>query len=83
MNISTNIPEREFPEIAIRRQSMNGKPVYEIDVQSVLNFQSKFGEKLLCDGFTFSLGSGCAYNCAFCYVLGIVRRHPQIVKLMK
>jgi DNA repair photolyase len=83
MNNSTNIHEREFPEIAIRRQTMNGKPVHEIDVKTIINFQSKFGEKYLCDGLTFSLGSACAYNCAFCYVLGIVRRHPQIVKLLK
>lgn len=34
----------------------------------ILNLKSKFKEKGLCDGVTFSSGSSCAYSCAFCYV---------------
>jgi DNA repair photolyase len=50
------------------RSSMNGKPVFEIPAKTVINFKSKFGEKLLCDGLTFSTGTACAYTCEFCYV---------------
>jgi DNA repair photolyase len=47
---------------------MNDKPVFEIDVKSVINLHSPFKEKLLCDGITFSAGTACAYSCQFCYV---------------
>ncbi len=71
----------EFPAISIDRKEMNGKPVYEIDVHEIINFQSAFDHKLLCTGPTFSLGSACAYSCAFCYVESIVRKHPEVHKL--
>lgn len=50
------------------------KPVFEIDAKTVIDFESDFKHKLLCDGITFSLGSVCVYSCAFCYVI------PMLVK---
>ncbi len=53
------------PEV---RTLMNGKPVVTVEAKTVLNLQSGFKEKLLCDGPTFTAGSSCAYSCSFCYV---------------
>ena len=53
---------------------MNGKPVISSPVKSVINFTSGFKEKLLSDGPTFSLGTACAYSCAFCYVPAVMAR---------
>ncbi len=61
------------------RATMNRKPVYEVPAKSVINFQSGFAHKLLCDGPTFSTGSACAYSCAFCYVPDLMRKSPHMV----
>lgn len=58
--------------------TMGGKPVYEIPVKSVINFDSGFAPKLLCDGPTFSLGTTCVYTCAFCYVPAVMAKSPQV-----
>src|SRR5438045_4689228 len=50
------------------RTTMNGKPVFTVAAKTVINFDSGFKHKLLCDGPTFSTGSACAYSCSFCYV---------------
>jgi DNA repair photolyase len=60
------------------RATMNKKPVYEVPAKSVINFESGFGHKLLCDGLTFSTGSACAYSCAFCYVPDLMRKSPHL-----
>ena len=73
----------EHPRISIKRKTMNGKPVYEITVLDVINFQTEFIHKLLCSVATFSLGSACAFSCAYCYVESIVRKHPEVVRLSK
>lgn len=57
---------------------MNKKPVYEVPAKSVINFDSGFAHKLLCDGPTFSTGSACAYSCAFCYVPDLMRKSPHL-----
>jgi DNA repair photolyase len=59
------------------RQTMNGKPVFQVRAKSVLNLESGFSHKLLCDGPTFSLGSACAYSCTFCYVEDLMRKNPH------
>jgi DNA repair photolyase len=59
---------------ATSRCTMNKKPVYEVPAKSVINFESGFSHKLLCDGPTFSTGSACAYSCAFCYVPDTMRK---------
>jgi DNA repair photolyase len=56
------------------RATMNGKPVFTVPAKTVINFESAFEHKLLCDGPTFSMGSACAYSCAFCYVPDLMRK---------
>jgi DNA repair photolyase len=63
---------------SIERSKMNGKPVYEVPAKSVLNMESGFSHKLLCDGPTFSTGSACAYSCSFCYVPDLMRKNPHM-----
>lgn len=53
---------------------MNGKPVFVVPAKTVINFESHFDKKLLCDGMTFTAGSGCVYRCAFCYVPDMERK---------
>lgn len=50
------------------RKTMNGKPVFTVPSKSVINFDSGFKQKLLCDGPTFTAGTACPYSCSFCYV---------------
>ena len=59
------------------RSLMNGKPVYTVPARSVLNLDSGFKHKLLCDGPTFSAGSACAYSCSFCYVEELMQKNPH------
>lgn len=70
------------------RTTMSGKPVLSRPAKTVLNMQSGFKTKLLCDGPTFSMGDACAYSCSFCYVPDMMRKavwmpkdqpHDQIV----
>jgi len=56
------------------RTVMNGKPVFTLPSRTVINFESGFRHKLLCDGPTFSTGSACVYRCAFCYVPDMMRK---------
>jgi DNA repair photolyase len=56
------------------RATMNGKPVFTREAKTVINFESNFSHKLLCDGPTFSAGDACVYSCAFCYVPDLVRK---------
>ncbi len=50
---------------------MGGKPVYTVPGR-ILNLDSGFKHKLLCDGPTFSAGTACQYSCSFCYVPAIM-----------
>lgn len=60
------------------RTTMNGKPVLRVPVSTVLNLYSAFKEKLLCDGPALSLGDGCAYSCAFCYVPSVYQKLDRV-----
>src|SRR5215211_4198581 len=60
------------------RAVMNGKPVFTVPAKTVLNLESGFSHKLLCDGPTFSTGSACTYKCAFCYVPAIMGKSPHL-----
>lgn len=66
------------PQMVADRKVMNGKPVFAVQSKSIINFDSGFKHKLLCDGPTFSTGSACAYSCAFCYVPDIMRKSPHM-----
>lgn len=61
---------------------MNGKPVVFTKTR-IINFDSGFSHKLLCDGPTFTTGSACAYSCQFCYVPNLMARNPQAIDAMK
>ncbi len=58
--------------------SMAGKPVYYVDSKTTLRFESEFGQKRLCDGFTFTLGSICVYGCTYCYVISVLLKLSAI-----
>jgi DNA repair photolyase len=62
----------------VQIERMNGKPVYYVPAKSVVNFDSGFGHKLLCDFLTFSAGSACAYECSYCYVTDLMRKSPHL-----
>ena len=51
-----------------QRQSMIGYLVFLVAGKTVINFDSRFDKKLLCDGMTFTTGQACVYSCSFCYV---------------
>jgi DNA repair photolyase len=70
----TSEPGTKNKEPETSRTSMNGKPVHEIGAKTVLNLDSGFRHKLLCDGPTFSTGTACAYSCSFCFVLSAMRK---------
>ncbi len=59
------------------RKTMNKKPVFTVPAKSILNLDSKFKEKGLSDGPTFSAGSACAYSCCYCYVPAMMSRNPH------
>ena len=59
-----------------------GKPVVIID-GPILNMKSGFGEKLLCDGPTFSTGTACVYKCAFCYVPSYQEMNKDVQKALQ
>jgi DNA repair photolyase len=65
------------------RKVMNGKPVFEIDVKAIINLHSKFEEKLLCDGLSFSAGTACGFKCAFCFVEAQHARNAPVQNLLK
>lgn len=56
---------------------MGGKPVHFINSR-VLNMDSGFKSKLLCDGPTFTAGSACVYRCAFCYVPAVMLKSAHV-----
>lgn len=74
--MSDSTPSAPAPD----RQTMNGKPVFFRPAKTVLNMDSGFKEKLLCDGPTFSLGDACGYSCSFCYVPSMMAKAGYIPK---
>lgn len=62
---------------------MNGKPVFTVEAKSIINTKSGFEKKLLCDGYTFSMGDACAYRCAFCYVPSMYRKLERVDALKR
>lgn len=63
------------------RATMNGKPVYQVPAKTIINWDSGFKHKLLCDGLTFSTGSACVYGCSFCYVPDLMAKNPHVANL--
>lgn len=58
------------------------KPVFNLGRKSVLNMESGFREKLLCDGPTFTAGDACVYSCSFCYVPSQLSRAPGVAEAL-
>ena len=63
------------------QNTIAGKPVVFIP-GTIVNLRSKFKEKGLCDGPTFSTGTACVYRCAFCYVESYQVTNPQVQQAM-
>lgn len=60
------------------RPTMAGKPVLTRPAKTVLNLESGFKDKLLCDGPVFSLGDACVYGCTYCFVPAIMAKAAYI-----
>lgn len=60
------------------RSTMNGKPVFTVPAKTIINFDSRFDKKLLCDALTFTTGDACAYDCAFCYVPDMFKKLERV-----
>lgn len=58
-----------------------GKSQFLIDSKAVINFNSGFDKKLLCDGVTFTAGQACVYSCTFCYVAEILKSNKRLTQL--
>ncbi|HYG34935.1 MAG TPA: hypothetical protein VEC99_09135 [Clostridia bacterium] len=58
--------------------SIGGKPRFLIHSNSVINTESKFKEKLLCDGLTFTAGHACVFSCKFCYVESMLKKNKRL-----
>lgn len=64
-----------------QRATMNGKPTFTVPSKTIINFESGFAKKLLCDGPTFTAGTSCPYSCSFCYVPSAMKKQePWLAK---
>lgn len=54
--------------------------MFTVPAKTVVNFKSHFDKKLLCDGLTFTAGSGCVYRCSFCYVEAMQKKQEAWFK---
>jgi DNA repair photolyase len=59
---------------------MGGKPVFTVPARTIVNFDSKFREKGLCDGPTFSAGTSCVSSCTYCYVPAMMLKQSPWLK---
>lgn len=75
MQQQTFLEQQQTP---VQIERMGKKPVYYVPAKSVINFDSGFGHKLLCDGLTFSAGSACKYSCGYCFVEDLMRKSPHL-----
>ena len=68
---------------ATPRTTMNGKPVFTVSAKTVVNFDSGFKEKLLCDGLTFTAGTTCAFSCPYCYVETQMVKNAEVQRIFR
>lgn len=59
---------------------MAGKPVLTINSRTVINMNSGFKDKKLCDGPTFSTGEACVFKCSFCFVKSVMNQRMVMLK---
>ncbi len=69
--------------IEITDSTVAGKPVVFHHVKHVINMDSGFGHKLLCDRVTFSLGTACAFRCKYCFVESFMRKSEDVQEAME
>src|SRR6266404_3187843 len=63
--------------------SIHGKPVHTVPTKTIINFDSGFRHKLLCDGLTFICGSACVFRCTYCYVESVIGRNADVRSVLK
>lgn len=66
-----------------RAGKFGNKPRYLIDSKYVINLDSDFGHKLLCDGPTFTAGHACLFSCSFCYVETMMQKNARLNALLE
>lgn len=71
---SASSPNSRMPNV------IHGKNVITVN-NRILNLQSDFAPKQLCDGITFSAGSSCVFSCRYCYVETMMNRGGSAVAL--
>ena len=59
-----------------------GKPVWRCPT-APFNAKSGVQHKLLCDGYTFSAGTSCAYSCRYCYVESQVLKQKPVRQVLE
>ena len=59
-----------------------GKPVW-LCTTAPFNAKSGFKHKHLCDGFTFSAGTSCAFSCRYCYVESQVLKQKPVRQVLE
>src|SRR5690242_19692401 len=75
---------QDFETLGIKEDGKVGqKPRFLIETDNVINTESEFREKGLCDGLTFTPGHLCAFSCAFCYVPGMLWGNQRIKCIQK
>jgi DNA repair photolyase len=62
----------------VQHGEIRGKLRFLVNSKAIINFNSGFDKKLLCDGITFTAGQACVFNCTFCYVADILKSHTGL-----
>jgi sulfatase maturation enzyme AslB (radical SAM superfamily) len=68
-------------DTSVKPGTILGKPVFIHDV-TPFNEHSAFEEKQLCDGYTFTAGTSCAYGCTYCYVESQVYKQNRVRQIL-
>lgn len=80
---TTNLtPAQQRAKYNLAGQS-HGKPHYTTPAKQILSFSEEFKKKELCTGPTINLGLACDYQCSYCYVPGLMGRHPTVLAIGK
>src|ERR1700744_3248235 len=64
-------------------KTIAGKPVLTVPAKSVINMESGFGHKLLCDKLTFTAASASHYSCTYYYVEDLMTKNPHCMEAQK
>ena len=76
--------EENFTSLNIDElEKVNGKDRFEIHSDAVIKVKSGFGDKLLCDGPTFTAGHACTFSCTFCFVPGMLWANKRLNHIKK